>query len=116
MQKAIDKNFRLSSYLSKEFGVWIASFTILDRSFNLFHLGYGWSGEAMVLGTFGVWRLFFLMMVGQGLSKLAVGAAEEEGVTMFLLTIISLFFSLSLPTVMSSQRAVKIKTTSNALI
>ena len=52
---------------------------------------------------------------------LAVGAADGggggggEGVTMFLSTIISLFFSLSLPTEMQSQRAVKTKSTSTAL-
>ena len=53
MYKAIGKKCLLSSYLSKKFGVLVASFRILGRFSNcFFFLCNTWSGQMMVLSNF----------------------------------------------------------------
>ena len=62
MYKAIGKKCLLYSYLSKKFGVLVASFRLLGRFFYFFFLCNTWSGQMMVLSNFrcrASWAQFF---------------------------------------------------------
>ena len=106
MCKAIDKNSVCCLHLSKKVGLLVASFRILGRLFQIFFtwIIVGRVRQRCTLGSFqcrGV--LLFWIIVGR--TMLAVGAGGVVS------TIISHYFSLSIPTEILSQRTVKSKST-----
>ena len=116
MYKAIDKKLFAVFLPIHEIWPWVASFRILGRFLQSFYLGYEWSGQV----TFGAGRPALFdngrATLGPLCLQLVRLGGGGGGVTMFLSNIISVLFALSLPTEMQSQRAVKSKSTSMALV